>query len=53
MLTLAPSILRSVTQAVSGRSLEISSIAATLRYLDVSKLEENLDVLRPYIFREI
>ncbi|HEV7766103.1 MAG TPA: hypothetical protein VGQ76_13950, partial [Thermoanaerobaculia bacterium] len=35
-----------------GNSL-LSSIAATLRYLDVSKLEENLDVLRPYIFREI
>jgi hypothetical protein len=35
-----------------GNSL-LSSIAATLRFLDVSKLEENLDVLRPYIFREI
>jgi hypothetical protein len=35
-----------------GNSL-LSSIAATLRYLDASKLEENLDVLRPYIFREI
>lgn len=35
-----------------GNSL-LSSIAATLRYLDVSKLEERLDVLRPYIFREI
>jgi len=35
-----------------GNSL-LSSIAATLRYLDVTKLEENLDVLRPYIFREI
>jgi glyceraldehyde-3-phosphate dehydrogenase (NAD(P)) len=35
-----------------GNSL-LSSIAATLRYLDLSKLEENLDVLRPYIFREI
>jgi glyceraldehyde-3-phosphate dehydrogenase (NAD(P)) len=35
-----------------GNSL-LSSIAATLRYLDVSKLEENLDELRPYIFREI
>ena len=35
-----------------GNSL-LSSIAATLRYLDVSKLEANLDVLRPYIFREI
>jgi len=35
-----------------GNSL-LSSIAATLRYLDVSKLDENLEVLRPYIFREI
>lgn len=35
-----------------GNSL-LSSIAATLRWLDPSKLEENLDVLRPYIFREI
>lgn len=35
-----------------GNSL-LSSVAATLRYLDVSKLDENLDVLRPYIFREI
>ena len=35
-----------------GNSL-LSSIAATLRYLDESKLEERLDVLRPYIFREI
>jgi glyceraldehyde-3-phosphate dehydrogenase (NAD(P)) len=35
-----------------GNSL-LSSIAATLRYLDETKLEENLDVLRPYIFREI
>jgi glyceraldehyde-3-phosphate dehydrogenase (NAD(P)) len=35
-----------------GNSL-LSSIAATLRYLDEAKLEENLDVLRPYIFREI
>jgi glyceraldehyde-3-phosphate dehydrogenase (NAD(P)) len=35
-----------------GNSL-LSSIAATLRYLDASKLEERLDVLRPYIFREI
>ncbi|HYI11076.1 MAG TPA: hypothetical protein VEK57_18610 [Thermoanaerobaculia bacterium] len=35
-----------------GNSL-LSSVAATLRYLDASKLEENLDVLRPYIFREI
>ena len=35
-----------------GNSL-LSSIAATLRYLDVSKLEERLDVLRPYIFREV
>ncbi len=35
-----------------GNSL-LSSIAATLRWLDPSKLEENMDVLRPYIFREI
>ncbi len=35
-----------------GNSL-LSSVAATLRYLDVSKLEERIDVLRPYIFREI
>jgi glyceraldehyde-3-phosphate dehydrogenase (NAD(P)) len=35
-----------------GNSL-LSSVAATLRYLDVSKLEDRIDVLRPYIFREI
>jgi glyceraldehyde-3-phosphate dehydrogenase (NAD(P)) len=35
-----------------GNSL-LSSIAATLRYLDVTKLEERLDALRPYIFREV
>lgn len=35
-----------------GNSL-LSSIAATLRYIDASKLDERLDVLRPYIFREI
>ncbi|HEX8169822.1 MAG TPA: hypothetical protein VF824_04690 [Thermoanaerobaculia bacterium] len=35
-----------------GNSL-ISSIAATLRYLDASKVEERMDVLRPFIFREI
>lgn len=35
-----------------GNSL-LSSIAATLRYLDANKLDENLEVLRPYIFREI
>ncbi len=35
-----------------GNSL-MSSIAATLRYLDASKLDENMDVLRPYVFREI
>ncbi|MBV9493321.1 MAG: hypothetical protein JOZ54_03690 [Acidobacteria bacterium] len=35
-----------------GNSL-MSSIAATLRYLDVSKLDENMEVLRPYCFREI
>jgi len=35
-----------------GNSL-LSSVAATLRYLDANKMEERLDVLRPYIFREI
>jgi glyceraldehyde-3-phosphate dehydrogenase (NAD(P)) len=35
-----------------GNSL-LSSVAATLRYLDDSKLEDRIDVLRPYIFREI
>jgi hypothetical protein len=35
-----------------GNSL-LSSIAATLRYLDASKLNERLEVLRPYMFREI
>ena len=35
-----------------GNSL-LSSIAATLRWLDPSKLDENMNVLRPYIFREI
>ena len=35
-----------------GNSL-LSSIAATLRYLDEKKLDENLGALRPYIFREI
>jgi hypothetical protein len=35
-----------------GNSL-LSSIAATLRYIDASKLDERLDVLRPYMFREI
>ncbi len=35
-----------------GNSL-LSSIAATLRWLDASKLDENMNVLRPYIFREI
>jgi len=35
-----------------GNSL-LSSVAATLRYLDESKLEDRIDVLRPYIFREI
>ncbi|HEX8154718.1 MAG TPA: hypothetical protein VF698_16415 [Thermoanaerobaculia bacterium] len=35
-----------------GNSL-LSSIAATLRYLDEKKLEENLSALRPYIFREV
>jgi glyceraldehyde-3-phosphate dehydrogenase type II len=35
-----------------GNSL-LSSIAATLRYLDEKKLDERLEHLRPYIFREI
>ncbi len=35
-----------------GNSL-LSSVAATLKHLDLSKVEERLDVLRPYIFREI
>ena len=35
-----------------GNSL-LSSVAATLRLLDEKKLEERIDVLRPYIFREI
>ncbi len=35
-----------------GNSL-LSSVAATLRYLDEKKLDERIDVLRPYIFREI
>ena len=35
-----------------GNSL-LSSVAATLRYLDPTQLEERLDALRPYIFREI
>lgn len=35
-----------------GNSL-LSSVAATLRYLDPRKLDENIEVLRPYIFREI
>ena len=35
-----------------GNSL-LSSVAATLRFLDEKKLEERIDVLRPYIFREI
>ena len=35
-----------------GNSL-LSSVAATLRFLDANKLEERLDVLRPYMFREI
>ena len=35
-----------------GNSL-LSSVAATLRFLDASRLDENLEVLRPYIFREI
>jgi len=35
-----------------GNSL-LSSVAATLRYLDASKLDERLDALRPYMFREI
>jgi len=35
-----------------GNSL-LSSVAATLRFLDAGKLEERIDVLRPYMFREI
>ena len=35
-----------------GNSL-VSSIAATLRYLDASKIDERLEVLRPYMFQEI
>jgi glyceraldehyde-3-phosphate dehydrogenase (NAD(P)) len=35
-----------------GNSL-MSSIAATLRYLDESTLDTNMDALRPYVFREI
>jgi glyceraldehyde-3-phosphate dehydrogenase type II len=35
-----------------GNSL-LSSVAATLRYLDASKLDERLAALRPYIFREV
>jgi glyceraldehyde-3-phosphate dehydrogenase type II len=35
-----------------GNSL-LSSVAATLRYLDAKKLEENLGVLNRYIFREV
>ena len=35
-----------------GNSL-LSSVAATLRLFEPAKLEERLDVLRPYIFREI
>lgn len=35
-----------------GNSL-LSSVAATLRYLDASTLEEKIEVLRPYFFREI
>ena len=35
-----------------GNSL-LSSVAATLRHLDEARVEENMDVLRPYIFREI
>jgi glyceraldehyde-3-phosphate dehydrogenase type II len=35
-----------------GNSL-MSSIAATLRYLDASKIDDNMDALRPYVFREV
>ena len=35
-----------------GNSL-LSSVAATLRILDEKKLDERIDVLKPYIFREI
>lgn len=35
-----------------GNSL-LSSVAATLRYIDATKMDERIDVLRPYMFREI
>lgn len=35
-----------------GNSL-LSSVAATLRYIDANKMDERIDVLRPYMFREI
>jgi glyceraldehyde-3-phosphate dehydrogenase type II len=35
-----------------GNSL-LSSVAATLRYLDATKIDERLEVLRPFMFREI
>ncbi len=35
-----------------GNSL-LSSVAATLRFLDASRLDERLEALRPYMFREI
>ncbi len=31
----------------------LSTLAATLWYLDRSTMEDGLDVLRPYIFREV
>jgi glyceraldehyde-3-phosphate dehydrogenase (NAD(P)) len=35
-----------------GNSL-LSSVAATLRWLNPAKQEDNIDALRPYIFREV
>ena len=35
-----------------GNSL-LSSVAATLRFIDPDRLDEHMDALRPYIFREI
>lgn len=35
-----------------GNSL-LSSVAATLRYIDPARLDDRLDLLRPYMFREI
>jgi hypothetical protein len=38
---------------LGGLAQQAPQKSATLRYLDAAKLEENLSVLRPYIFREI